>query len=434
MELSSGAMTNRLDRLEEAGLVRRRPDPNDRRGVLMEMTEKGRETYERAVGVQAKKEELVTSALDAGEKKQLNDLLRRLMLEFERREQPAWPKLVTAKIRSPRRRRSPLRKPTTRNCARTCTTGSPNRSRSKRTARSFGRPDSAVEDSSSIRDLAGIDGEELDALIARQIQVFARARASRSSGSCTGTIVRPISPDRLLAAGLVPEETETVVIGRVDAVIDEPTLPDGVVIREVHERGDFAGIAQLEESVWNEEHNGSTASPTSVPPTRKACASSSPRAGGLTVEAGWVRFPSETEFVTLWGGATLPAWRGRGIYRALVARRAKTAAERGRRYIEVDASDDSRPILERLGFVPVTTTTPYVWPVAFRLRPEERPRATAAATDPGGEDASAPSETCSPPSACSFSGRRASRTRTGDLLGAIEALSQLSYSPEGGTV
>lgn len=65
--------------------------------------------------------------------------------------------------------------------------------------------------------------------------------------------------------------------------------------------------------------------------------------------------------LTLWGGATLPAWRGRGIYRALVAHRAKLAAERGRRYIETDASDDSRPILERLGFVAVTTTTPYVW-------------------------------------------------------------------------
>ena len=84
-------------------------------------------------------------------------------------------------------------------------------------------------------------------------------------------------------------------------------------------------------------------------------------AGDRAVCAGWVRFPSSTEFATFWGGATLPAWRGRGIYRALVAHRAKLAAERGRRYIEVDASDDSRPILERLGFVAVTTTTPYVW-------------------------------------------------------------------------
>jgi GNAT superfamily N-acetyltransferase len=77
--------------------------------------------------------------------------------------------------------------------------------------------------------------------------------------------------------------------------------------------------------------------------------------------AGWMRFPSGTEFVTFWGGLSLPAWRGRGIYRALVAHRANLSAERGRRYIEVDASDNSRPILERLGFVAVTTTTPCVW-------------------------------------------------------------------------
>jgi len=83
--------------------------------------------------------------------------------------------------------------------------------------------------------------------------------------------------------------------------------------------------------------------------------------GDLVVSAGWVRFPSGTEFATFWGGATHPDWRGRGIYRALVAYRARLAAERGCRYIEVDASDNSNPILQRLGFVPVTTTTPYVW-------------------------------------------------------------------------
>ena len=86
MELSSGAITNRLDRLEEAGLVRRLPDPSDRRGVIVELTEKGRETYHNAVGVQAKKEELITSALSEREKEQLNALLRRLMIGFERRE------------------------------------------------------------------------------------------------------------------------------------------------------------------------------------------------------------------------------------------------------------------------------------------------------------------------------------------------------------
>ena len=77
--------------------------------------------------------------------------------------------------------------------------------------------------------------------------------------------------------------------------------------------------------------------------------------------AAWVRFASGTGFATLWGGSTLPAWRGRGIYRALVAQRANLAAARGFRYLQVDASDASRPILERLGFVPVTTTTPFIW-------------------------------------------------------------------------
>ena len=85
-ELSSGAMTNRLDRLEQAGLVRRIPDPDDRRGVLVELTGKGRKAWEDSVNAQAEKESLVAAALSEAEKKQLNALLRRLMREFERRE------------------------------------------------------------------------------------------------------------------------------------------------------------------------------------------------------------------------------------------------------------------------------------------------------------------------------------------------------------
>src|SRR5262249_49365699 len=63
MELPSGAMTNRLDRMEEAGLLRRLPDPADRRGVLVELTPEGKRLYEDAIGVQGRKEELIASAL-----------------------------------------------------------------------------------------------------------------------------------------------------------------------------------------------------------------------------------------------------------------------------------------------------------------------------------------------------------------------------------
>lgn len=211
------------------------------------------------------------------------------------------------------------------------------------------------------RDLAGLDGDELDALIARQVQVFAE-RGERFEWKWHGHDRPADLPDRLRAAGYVPEDTETVVIGRIDAIATEPRVPDGVVIREVREPDDFARIAQLEESVWHDDHSSwidALAEERAADPAGLRVFVAD--AGDLTVCAGWMRFPSGTEFVTLWGGATLPAWRGRGIYRALVAHRAKLAAERGRRYLEVDASDASRPILERLGFVAVTTTTPYVW-------------------------------------------------------------------------
>jgi DNA-binding MarR family transcriptional regulator len=81
--LSSGAMTNRLDRLEAADLIRRLPDPDDRRALQVELTEAGWQAWQDTVGTQARKEALVANALDPSEKVLLNALLRRLMLEFE---------------------------------------------------------------------------------------------------------------------------------------------------------------------------------------------------------------------------------------------------------------------------------------------------------------------------------------------------------------
>jgi DNA-binding MarR family transcriptional regulator len=89
--LSSGATTNRLDRLENAGLVRRVPDPRDRRGVLVELTPVGEKQIDSAVTQQAAKEIDLLSGLAPGELTTLNQLLRTLLSTIEAR--PGAPRL-----------------------------------------------------------------------------------------------------------------------------------------------------------------------------------------------------------------------------------------------------------------------------------------------------------------------------------------------------
>ena len=81
--LSSGAMTNRLDQLEKAALIRRCPDPNDRRGVRIELTDKGKTTIDDAVAEQAKKEIDILSVLSTRELTSLNQLLRKVLSSLE---------------------------------------------------------------------------------------------------------------------------------------------------------------------------------------------------------------------------------------------------------------------------------------------------------------------------------------------------------------
>ncbi|MGZ4291295.1 MAG: MarR family winged helix-turn-helix transcriptional regulator [Gaiellaceae bacterium] len=86
LELSSGAVTSRLDRLESLGFVRRLPDPGDRRGVLVELTPEGRAAWESAIEVQGRKEAFFASALTKEEQHELNDLLRKLLLALQVRQ------------------------------------------------------------------------------------------------------------------------------------------------------------------------------------------------------------------------------------------------------------------------------------------------------------------------------------------------------------
>lgn len=211
------------------------------------------------------------------------------------------------------------------------------------------------------RDLAGLSGSQLDALIARTRDYFA-GRGERFEWK-THSYDEPADlPERLLAAGFVAGEAETVVIGPAEQMTGEPPLPAGVAIRQLSERADFDRIGAFHTEIWNEDWSwlaADLAERQAAAPDHLAIFAA--EAGPEMISVAWLVRNAGTEFATLWGGATRPQWRGKGIYRALVARRARFAVRTGARYLQVDASDDSSPILQRLGFVAVATTTPYLW-------------------------------------------------------------------------
>ena len=153
-------------------------------------------------------------------------------------------------------------------------------------------------------------------------------------------------PERLVAAGLVPEDEETVVVAEAASI---PPPPADVELREEPEV-----FMELAREVFGEDHGG-------LPNAAVAIVA---YVDGQPVSGGRVDLDPGVEFAGLFGGVTLPEFRGRGLYRATVARRAEIAREAGYRWLYVDALPTSRPILERNGFVAMTTTTPYVLPGA----------------------------------------------------------------------
>jgi DNA-binding MarR family transcriptional regulator len=83
LDVSTGAMTNRLDKLEGRGLIRRAPDPHDRRGVLLELTETGGSQLQEYVEAGAGRERELVDDLTVAEKQELNRLMSKLLASLQ---------------------------------------------------------------------------------------------------------------------------------------------------------------------------------------------------------------------------------------------------------------------------------------------------------------------------------------------------------------
>ncbi|MEV0413353.1 GNAT family N-acetyltransferase [Streptomyces sp. NPDC050448] len=208
-----------------------------------------------------------------------------------------------------------------------------------------------------------LDAETADAEIAAQVAYF----AGRGAGDFEWKLYDYDRPadlgDRLRAAGFVPEPAETLLVGRVDELAALPVEPpEGITLRAVTDEAGVDLMMDVRAKAFGTERPRIRHLLLTLlrdePETLAAVVA---MAGDTPVSAARMEMRPGSSFAGLCGGGTLPEWRGRGIYRLLVAHRARIAAERGIRYLQVDASDDSRPILQRLGFTALGTTVPYIW-------------------------------------------------------------------------
>jgi GNAT superfamily N-acetyltransferase len=207
-----------------------------------------------------------------------------------------------------------------------------------------------------------LSSDSADAVIAAQVRYFA-GRGTPVEWKLYDYDQPADLAQRLLAAGFVADDEELMLVAETAAIATDVRLPGGVRLDLVTDQAGVEAMMAVHDLAFA-GHPAPELGEQLVTQLREAPELVQvviARAGDEPVGAARAEFIPQTDFAGLWGGGTVPAWRGRGIFRAMVAYRAGLAAARGYRYLQVDALPTSRPILERLGFEPVAFTTPYLW-------------------------------------------------------------------------
>lgn len=213
------------------------------------------------------------------------------------------------------------------------------------------------------RDLAGADAGTIRRLV---VEVLAHYHADpaieRVEWKTRGHDHTPGLHEALLDNGFVPDQPESIMIGQATLLAVEVTLPRGVTLRQVTDDADVRAMSAMADEVFGETPSEQRADAL----VRRLSAGDGmelwiAEADSRIVSGGRLEPVRDSDFAGIWGGATRPEWRGRGIYRALTAARARSALDLGKTLIYSESTEYSRPILERSGLTTVSTTTPYHW-------------------------------------------------------------------------
>jgi GNAT superfamily N-acetyltransferase len=168
--------------------------------------------------------------------------------------------------------------------------------------------------------------------------------------------------ERLRARGFTVEETEAVVVLDMEAGSSLLRHAISPAVQRITEPARIADVMIVKDAVWG--HSSATLGERLAhdlverPDILSVFVA---YVDGQPASAAWIYYHPGSQFASLWGGSTRPEYRGRGLYTALVAARAQEARPRGVRFLTVDASPMSRPILEKLGFQTISYTHPCRW-------------------------------------------------------------------------
>ena len=213
------------------------------------------------------------------------------------------------------------------------------------------------------KDLGGADAQAIQSLVTQAVAHYRRDREiNRIEWKTRGHDYAPELHDALLKNGFTPDDPESIMIGDARVLAVDVALPAGVRLRRVTSEGDVRAMCAMVGAVFgdsdSDEEAGALLRRLTFDDGMELWVAESQ---GQIIGAGRLEPVSDSQFAGIWGGATRPEWRGRGVYRALTAARARSALRAGKSLIHSDSSEYSRTILERAGLVRVSTTTPYRW-------------------------------------------------------------------------
>ncbi|SMH48660.1 hypothetical protein SAMN06295885_3089 [Rathayibacter oskolensis] len=213
------------------------------------------------------------------------------------------------------------------------------------------------------RDLGGADAEAIRELVAGAREHYAADPGIRKvEWKTRGHDRAPGLHEALLAHGFEPDETESIMIGPLEALTRDAPVPDGVTLRRVVDEPEVRAFSAMIDEAFGEDVDTAIADSLVARLARgDGMELWVAEVDGRMVGGGRLEPVPGTGFAGIWGGATLEGFRGRGVYRALTAARARSALALGLTLVHSDSTEFSRPILERSGLVKVSTTTPYLW-------------------------------------------------------------------------